>query len=342
MGEWISVIVPVYNAGDTLCACLESICQNSYRNLQIILVDDGSTDHSGAICDRFAAEDERVEVIHQQKNGGVSKARNAGLAAARGAYVAFVDSDDTVAQACFSQLLAVSEETNADLAIGAVDFSKSGAANTAEQGDATVSLWQPSADDRRHFYMLNRAFLLYGPVAKLYKRELILSGKVQFPEDTSYGEDLLFNFAYLAQCKTVTYKNVAVYYCDEDNAESLSRRYRTDVFENGLRLNGAIVDFGSRSGLLTPELEAYCAARVVGDAYNGIFAAWDRRSGLNIWEKYRRTREVMHHPAVRLAYEKWPQERNDNRYWRMIGKKQALLFSLIRCVRGVGVRRREK
>ena len=91
----ISVIVPVYNVEKYLRACLESIVNQTYRDLEIILVDDGSTDSSGIICGEYAEKDARVKVIHKE-NGGASSARNAGLNIAQGEYITFVDSDDTI------------------------------------------------------------------------------------------------------------------------------------------------------------------------------------------------------------------------------------------------------
>ena len=91
--EKISVIIPIYQVEKYLEKCIHSIIAQTYRNLEIILVDDGSTDASPAICDRFRSEDSRINVIHQA-NGGLSRARNVGLAAATGDYISFVDSDD--------------------------------------------------------------------------------------------------------------------------------------------------------------------------------------------------------------------------------------------------------
>ena len=96
MEKLVSVIVPVYNVEEYLEKCVDSIVNQTYRNLEIILIDDGSTDSSGSICDRLAAEDRRIRVIHK-KNGGLSDARNAGLDVAKGDYICFVDSDDHVA-----------------------------------------------------------------------------------------------------------------------------------------------------------------------------------------------------------------------------------------------------
>lgn len=104
MNELVSVIVPVYNTGEYLVLCLESLIAQTHRNLEIILVDDGSTDGSGAVCDDFVRRDGRVKVIHQ-KNSGVSAARNRGLETAEGEYVFFLDSDDILPPDSLEQLL---------------------------------------------------------------------------------------------------------------------------------------------------------------------------------------------------------------------------------------------
>lgn len=109
MDELVSVIVPVCNAGDTIQRCVSSVTGQTYSSLQIILVDDGSTDNSGAACDTFAAEDARVEVIHQE-NKGVAAARNAGLARAKGAWIAFADADDYVSPYYIEDMIAASAD----------------------------------------------------------------------------------------------------------------------------------------------------------------------------------------------------------------------------------------
>ncbi|MBQ3194486.1 MAG: glycosyltransferase [Oscillospiraceae bacterium] len=110
----ISVIVPVYNVERYLARCVDSILAQTYENLQIILVDDGATDASGNICDEYAAKDSRITVIHK-KNGGLSSARNAGIEAARGEYLAFVDSDDWIEPEMYACLLALLKKYDAEL-----------------------------------------------------------------------------------------------------------------------------------------------------------------------------------------------------------------------------------
>ena len=113
----ISVIVPVYNVEDYLARCVDSILAQTYENLEVILVDDGARDSSGSICDAYAARDPRVKVIHKE-NGGLSSARNAGLDAARGDYIAFVDSDDWISEDAYSHLMELMEKYQVKLVCG--------------------------------------------------------------------------------------------------------------------------------------------------------------------------------------------------------------------------------
>lgn len=115
MGK-ISVIVPVYNNERFLCQCINSILEQTYTNLEIILIDDGSTDASSQICDTYGQKDARVKVLHQA-NSGVSAARNAGLDLASGEYIAFVDSDDFLDKNMYEQLIHILEADNADMSI---------------------------------------------------------------------------------------------------------------------------------------------------------------------------------------------------------------------------------
>ena len=123
----ISVIVPVYGVREYLPACLKSLTSQTFRDFELILVDDGSTDGSGAICDAWAGRDGRIRVIHKP-NGGLSSARNAGLDRAKGRYIAFVDSDDTVLPDYLAFLYSAIQRKQADMAIAAVeDVDDSGA-----------------------------------------------------------------------------------------------------------------------------------------------------------------------------------------------------------------------
>ena len=115
----ISIIVPIYKVEKYLSRCIDSILAQTYKNLEIILVDDGSPDKCPEICDKYAKEDSRIKVIHK-KNGGVSSARNAGLDVATGKYIFFVDSDDIITEDALSNLYEKATEAKAKLAIGGI------------------------------------------------------------------------------------------------------------------------------------------------------------------------------------------------------------------------------
>ena len=112
----ISVIVPVYNVEKYLRKCIESILNQTFREFELILVDDGSTDSSGKICDEYALKDSRIKVIHKE-NGGASSARNAGLDVAKGEYIGFVDSDDWIEMDMYGELYRLIKENNTDISV---------------------------------------------------------------------------------------------------------------------------------------------------------------------------------------------------------------------------------
>ena len=120
-GKIISIVIPVYNVESYISQCLDSIVNQSYRNLEIILIDDGSTDRSGEICDKYAAKDARIIVKHQ-KNGGAANAKNAALKIASGDYLAFVDSDDYVEPDAYDYMISILEEYDADVIQGSFRY----------------------------------------------------------------------------------------------------------------------------------------------------------------------------------------------------------------------------
>ena len=117
----ISVIVPIYNVEDYLCRCVDSILTQTYKNIEVILVNDGSTDNCGKICDEYALKDKRVKVIHK-KNGGIADARNAGLDICCGDYIGFVDSDDYIAEDIYEVLYDFARTNILDVAICAINI----------------------------------------------------------------------------------------------------------------------------------------------------------------------------------------------------------------------------
>ena len=181
----ISIIVPVYNAEQYLEKCVNSIINQTYTNLEIILVDDGSPDNCGAICDEYAKKDSRIKVIHE-KNSGQSIARNAGLDNATGEFVGFIDSDDTIEPGMFEDLYNAIQ--GVDLAVCGHSLVYDGKVESASTDNIIEldkeGLW------REVFGKLNNAVW-----NKLFKRELI--NDLRFDLRFAHGEDLIFNIRYL-------------------------------------------------------------------------------------------------------------------------------------------------
>ena len=173
----LSVIVPVYNVEAYLCRCVDSILSQSYRELEVILVDDGSGDDSGRICDEYAAADPRVRVIHKE-NGGLSSARNRGLEAAKGDYLTFVDSDDWIEPESYGPMIGLLEQYDGDLVCGGrydVD---------GKTGEKTLGLCPKKTERISGEEMAGRIFLWDGcdssACDKLYCRRLF--GTLRYPE----------------------------------------------------------------------------------------------------------------------------------------------------------------
>lgn len=196
MENTISVIIPVYNREDCIRRCIQSIREQSYCELEIIIVDDGSTDKSGVICDQMQKEDTRILVFHQ-KNQGVSAARNYGIRAASGKYIQFVDSDDTIEKYMCEKLVKRQKETDADIVICGYNLITKGKIEHIEATDSFFANLSCFVDDFA-YYLKN--FLLHNPWNKLYLRE-----KIKIPFDVNYfaGEDLLFNMEYLCGCTSI-------------------------------------------------------------------------------------------------------------------------------------------
>ena len=212
----ISVIVPVYKTEAYLDRCVRSIAEQSFGDIEILLVDDGSPDASPLLCDEWAARDGRVRVIHKE-NGGVSDARNHGIERARGAYIAFVDSDDWLEPDALEYLYGLLRRFDAD-------FSMAGLYKSADMG----VLPQVSSEERS---LTQREFLkllfkdgtqedVQYPCGKLYKRELFET--VRFPAGVANGEDVTASFELALRSRTAAAgtKIVYHYFCHPESVTS--------------------------------------------------------------------------------------------------------------------------
>lgn len=224
----ISIIIPVYNVEKYLANCINSIFTQTYKEWELILVNDGSTDNSGIICDEYASKDSRVKVIHKV-NGGVSSARNAGINASDFNLIYFVDSDDFIEPPTLEEIINKYKATNADLVVhGLVDD------NLIDKSIRKISYSTFNESDYAEIIeTTDRYGLLKGPVCKLFRREIILANKVCFDSSISYGEDTKFTFEYLQYCSSIAFVPKHFYhYCNWGIASLTRKRYNYQFWEN--------------------------------------------------------------------------------------------------------------
>lgn len=186
--DLISVIIPVYNTAEYLPRCLDSVLNNTYRNLEVICINDGSTDNSAEILQQYAQQDSRIVIITQE-NAGVSAARNAGLDRATGDFVAFIDSDDWVQLSSFERFIGSQKKYDADIV--ACNFMKS-------YGDELIESMLVCEEQLLNVQdVLHNAQLKRVVWGKMYRRELLRM--VRFDVTLAYGEDTTFNLLLFAQ-----------------------------------------------------------------------------------------------------------------------------------------------
>lgn len=216
----ISVIVPVYKTESYLAKCIDSILNQTYTNLEVILVDDGSPDEAGVICDQYAQKDSRVRVIHQA-NQGVSAARNTGLAVANGEYISFIDSDDWIDPFTYQEVIADIESHQTD----GVFFGL----NRIDEENNIIDVWSSKQSEvvdnltaiRLMYGMAETPTHGCGPCNKLFRKSVL--EKYRFTKDLCVGEDALFFTEVILACRWI-YLNSNAYYQYLQHTESASHQ----------------------------------------------------------------------------------------------------------------------
>lgn len=228
----ISVIIPVYNAADFLPRAVGSILMQEFDDFEVILVNDGSTDTSAAVCDEMAVQDMRVRVIHKD-NGGVSSARNAGLDAARGEFVMFVDADDAIRDGSFENMYSA----NTDFVLAGFEkvvdqklletYSPSKSATYNGTGD--ICVFFDKVLPAKNTYILNSACF------KLFRRSLIVENDIRFVEGLSFAEDKIFVMSFLQYVERVSTVSSVVYsyflHCGSLSSDMKSEAHAFQVFK---------------------------------------------------------------------------------------------------------------
>lgn len=297
-----SVIIPVYNAQQHIKRCMESIIDQSYTDLEIILINDGSTDNSGEICDDYAQKDKRVKVIHKE-NGGVSSARNAGLEIATGDYISFIDPDDWIDRNMYETLFSHISDANIDVLrfnayrkdeiINELPFD---GVYTNEDLENKVLLPMIGAEAFGGMFILGVLWL------HIYKREIIEKYHIRFNTRLRRCEDRLFTLTFTIHAKSMKFiKDVLYHY--EVYDESLSNKYDPYRWEQELIYLNELKEeyYKYKPKTFITEANRRIQSEYVLRSITSINNEFFSRNNSSFFSKYKNTKTIVNNPIVKTA-----------------------------------------
>lgn len=290
----VSIIVPIYNGEDKLESCIQSVLKQTYQEWELILVNDGSKDHSLEICQNYANMYESIIVIDKE-NGGVSSARNYGLREAKGEYIQFIDCDDYVESDYLEVLVREIEQKNADLVISGYTRHKNGKISRNVPSSYVSDGVQQFS---QIFFLLYNRWLINIPWNKLFRKNLI---KSDFPGELSLGEDLIFNLNYLQQCKRIAIVDCSGYHYCIENGNSLAFQFREDRFENSCYLHRQVFQFATEYLLIKEDL---CFDQSFIRQIRFSIVSMVKSSNISKIEKQKLINKWINREDVREAYQK--------------------------------------
>lgn len=317
----VSVIIPVYNVELHLHQCLDSIVNQTFKNLEIILVDDGSPDNCGVICDEYASKDDRIIVIHKE-NEGLSAARNDGIRRASGKWIGFVDSDDWCELDYYEKLIAASDGKTADIVFAGGYYRE----YPDKCKKVQVVHGECSYSDREHIEDLRAGITTYGlPWDKLYRTEFLKEYAFSFDQSMHAFEDFLFNFEVLEKAQSVVlFPYIGYHY--RQSACSIANGFNPNKPEINYAFVSRLCEYASKNGT-NEKIEdginsaAICAIAVAMNSYYLHPANPKGRA-----EIYKELSEMMNKPVFHKAIYS-----RSNRY---LSKRQIVLKYALRMNQG--------
>lgn len=302
----ISVVIPVYNSGAFLRECMDALLAQTETDCEFIFVNDGSTDDSRDIITSYQQRDSRIQLINQE-NHGVSVARNNGIAAAKGDFLAFVDADDTIDPDMLETLYNAGSASGADIIVSNFITEQDGREIVSKSPFETGKLFAKDEIETRIFPFMLQFDALNSAANKMYRRELIAIHNVQFPQGQKLGEDAIFNLRAMAQASGVIFTDYAGYRYREVAGSATRNIIEKDYFKTALEVyrydHQAII--GTAVG--TEKVMELKGLRLMDQvvSYGAIYQK--PHPGLPASARYRYISQMIAHPVVRqLVKSVWP------------------------------------
>lgn len=299
MPPLVSVIIPVYNVCPYLARAVDSLLAQTLTDFQLFLVDDGSSDGSGELCDRYAGQDARVHVLHQP-NSGAPTARNRGMAAASGRYFYFMDADDWAEPEMLERLTAAAEQNAAQLVAAGftIDTRSQNGALTRQTLQAGEAFYASKEDFRRAAAGLFDKNLLYPPWNKLYRAEYLRERGISFPN--TFWDDFPFNLAVIRDVERVCLLPPAGYHFMRERPESETARFQPGMYEKREEEHGWMLELYDYWGLSSdPVVREMIARRHAERMVGCIENLTGPSSPVSGRARREKVREMLHNPRLR-------------------------------------------
>ncbi|ROI09226.1 glycosyltransferase [Chryseobacterium sp. H3056] len=329
----ISVIVPVYNADAYLRPCIESLIGQSFKDIELIFVNDGSSDDSLRILQDFAARDHRIRII-DQPNQGVSAARNRGLQVATAEYISFVDADDWLPLLIYEKVAAVMDATSVDIILYNMETTLGGYdAITSYPFPPCVVLGADFIQQTVYRRLISEDDL-FSPCNKLYRSSIIASVREPFPVDNDLSEDNIFNLKYFGQAKSMYYLDEVGYHYREVEGSATRSLLGKDYLKNYLEIYH--LNYRDYFDISLPEedIQLLKTKKLLQNIRSMVFFYFSGKGGPSRKQRFSLVRKMLSNPEVDMIIKRFPKllpaggKYNQLLNWGIKTKNTILLYML--------------
>lgn len=304
--ELVSIVIPVFNGEQYIEGCVRYVKAQTYKNLEVIFVNDGSTDKSGEACERATAGDDRFQVIHKE-NGGTARARNKGLENAHGRYITFFDVDDEYAPDMIEKMVSLMETESADMVVCGYYFKIENEYNGRnmttylEEKRYPYSVYRSFKDMKRDYIDIWDRDMFSNVWNKLYRMDKIRKHGMRFRDGHVYTEDRVFNRLFLSNDPSVAILDECLYYYVRERVGSTTEKYRDDAFQIRDKEYNEFKEHFRALGVWNKKAKEYTCREFVERIAGCIENVFHAQRNLTVREKYDRIKYMIGHPDVREA-----------------------------------------
>lgn len=322
----ISVIVPIYNAAQYISRAIDSVLAQDQRDFELILINDGSTDNSLDICNQYVQKDRRIHVV-DQKNNGVSSARNSGLQHSKGDYVCFIDADDWVGDNYLSALLAAVSKSNFDFAIS--NIKKHLPHKILDGRPFTKKMLKSETFAPEDFFEKENFILGNPPFGKLFKKSIIEKYQLRFDETLKNGEDFIFVLQYALQCKSIIFVNEYTYNYNLQSESSVTQKYFKNYYQHLKNTKDAYFRIVEKYGNISEEEKLYQYFRVASKA---VLEEGKVHNGMSFAERYKSIKTIVAKSEIIKFRKNYNLKKDDSQFFffvqNLIKYDQPLMITL--------------